>query len=43
MCAIRTRPFVSQDKKEIVGLPSLFDVGLLAELTGDDEFVGPMK
>ena len=43
VCAIKARPFVSQDKKEIVGLPSHFDVGLMAELTDDDEFLGPMK
>ena len=43
VCAIKTEPFVSQDKKEIVGLLSLFDVGLLAELTDEDDFLGPMK
>ena len=43
VCAVKPKPFVSQDKKEIVGLPSLFDVGLLAELTDEDEFLGPMK
>ena len=26
-----------------MALPSLFDVGLLAELTVEDEFLGPMK
>ena len=43
VCAIKTKPFISQDKKEIVGLPSLFDVEQLAELTDEDEFLGPMK
>ena len=43
ICAVKPKPFVSQDKREIVGLPSLFDVGLLAELTDEDEFFGPMK
>ena len=43
VCAIKKKPFVSQEKKEIVGLPSLFDVGLLVELTDEDEFLGPMK
>ena len=43
VCAVKPKRFVSQDKREIVGLPSLFDVGLLAELTDEDEFLGPMK
>ena len=43
VCSIKTKPFISQDKKGIVGLPSLFDVGLMAELTDEDEFLGPMK
>ena len=38
---MKTRPFVSQDKKEIVGLPSLFDI--VAGFTEEDEFLGPMK
>ena len=42
-CAVKPKPFVSQDKRKIVGLVSLFDVGLLAELTYEDEFLGPMK
>ena len=36
MCAITAKPFASQDKKEIVVLHSLFDVGLLTDLTNAD-------
>ena len=42
VCSIKTKPFISQDKKGIADLLSLFDVGLLAELTDEDEFLGPM-
>ena len=34
---------LSSSKKEIVGLPGLFDADLLAELTAEDRFLGPMK
>ena len=37
------KPIVSKSKKEIVGLPGLFDADLLAELTEEDRFLGPMK
>ena len=43
VCSILPKTFDSPDKKEIVGLPSLFEVGLLAELSDEDEFLGPMK
>ena len=43
VCAVKPKPLVSLDKREIVGLPSLFEVGLLAELTDEDDFLGPMK
>ena len=33
----------SSSKKGIVGLPGLFDADLLAELTAEDCFLGPMK
>ena len=32
-----------KSKKDIVGLPGLFDADLLAELTEEDRFLGPMK
>ena len=37
------KPLLSSSKKEIVGLPGLFDADLLAELTAEDRFLGPMK
>ena len=37
------KPLLSSSKKEIVGLPGLFDADLLAELTEKDRFLGPMK
>ena len=37
------KPLVTQDKKKVVGLPGLFDVDLLGELTGEDPFLGPMR
>ena len=37
------KPLLSSSKKEIVGLPGLFDADLLAELTEEDRFLGPMK
>ena len=37
------KPILSKSKKEIVGLPGLFDVDLLAELTEEDLFLGPMR
>ena len=37
------KPIISKSKKEIVGLPGLFDADLLAELTEEDRFLGPMK
>ena len=37
------KPLLSSSKKEIVGLPGLFDADLLAELTTEDRFLGPMK
>ena len=37
------QPLVTQDKKKVVGLPGLFDVDLLGELTGEDPFLGPMR
>ena len=37
------KPLLSTSKKEIVGLPGLFDADLLAELTEEDSFLGPMK
>ena len=37
------KPILSSSKKEIVGLPGLFDADLLAELTEEDRFLGPMK
>ena len=36
-------PIISKSKKKIVGLPGLFDADLLAELTEEDRFLGPMK
>ena len=42
--AIKNRkPLVTPDKKKVVGLPGLFDVDLLVELTGEDPFLGPMR
>ena len=37
------KPLVTPDKKKVVGLPGLFDVNLLGELTGEDQFLGPMR
>ena len=37
------KPLVTQDKKKVVGLPGLFDVDLLGELTGEYPFLGPMR
>ena len=37
------KPILSKSKKEIVGLPGLFDADLLAELREEDRFLGPMK
>ena len=37
------KPLLSSSKKEIVFLPGLFDADLLAELTAEDRFLGPMK
>ena len=37
------KPILSKSKKEIVGLPGLFNADLLAELTEEDRFLGPMK
>ena len=34
---------VKRDKRQVVGLPGLFNVDLLAELTGEDPFLGPMR
>ena len=38
-----SKPLLSSSKKEIVGWPGLFDAELLAELTAEDRFLGPMK
>ena len=37
------KPLVTPDKRKVVGLPGLFDVDLLRELTGEDTFLGPMR
>ena len=37
------KPLVIPDTKKVVGLPGLFDVVLLGELTGEDPFLGPMR
>ena len=37
------KPILSKSKKEIVGLPGLFDADLLAELSEEDRLLGPMK
>ena len=37
------KPLLSSSKKEIVGLLGLVDTDLLAELTEEDRFLGPMK
>ena len=37
------KPLLSSSKKEIVGLPGLFDADLLADLTAENRFLGPMK
>ena len=37
------KPILSKSKKDTVGLPGLFDADLLAELTEEDRFLGPMK
>ena len=37
------KPILLKSKKDIVGLPGLFDADLLAELTEEDRFLGPMK
>ena len=36
------KPLLSSSKKEILGLPGLFDADLLAELTAEARFLGPM-
>ena len=36
------KSLVTSDKTKVVGLPGLFDVDLLRELTGEDRFLGPM-
>ena len=41
--AVKKRKFVSHDKKEIVELPSVFDLGRVVELTDKNEFLGPMN
>ena len=38
-----SKPLLSNSKKEVVGLPGLFDADLLAEFTEKDRFLGPMK
>ena len=43
LAVIGGKPLLSSTKKEIVGLPVLFDADLLAELTAEDRFLGPMK
>ena len=37
------KSLVTPEKKKVVGLPGLFDVDLLGELTGEDPFLGPMR
>ena len=37
------KPLVTKDKKKVVGMPELFDVDLLGELTGEAPFLGPMR
>ena len=37
------KPILSKSKKDIVGLPGLFDADLLAEITEEDCFLGPKK
>ena len=37
------KPLVTSDKTKVVGLPGLFDVDLLGELTGEEPFLGPMR
>ena len=37
------KPLVTQDKKKVIGLPGLFDVDRLGELTGEDPFFGPIR
>ena len=37
------KPILSKSMREIVGLSGLFDAVLLAELTEEDRFLGPMK
>ena len=43
VCSVLPKTFDSPDKKEIVGLPSLFEVGLLAELTDEDKLTDSEK
>ena len=38
-----SKPILSKSKEDIVGLPGLFDADLLAELTEEDRFLGPMN
>ena len=40
---VHHKPLVTSDKTKVVGLPGLFDVDLLRELTGEDPFLGPMR
>ena len=37
------RPILSKTKKDIVGLPGLFDADLFGELAEEERFLGPMK
>ena len=37
------KPLVTRDKRQVIGLPGLFDVDPLAELTGEDQFLRPMR
>ena len=37
------KPLVTRKKRQVAGLPGLFDVDLLAELIGEDQFLGPMR
>ena len=36
-------PLVKRDKRKVVSLPGPFDLDLLAELTDEDQFLGPMR
>ena len=37
------KPLVTREKRKVVGFPGLFDVDLLAELSEEDQFLGPMR